>query len=69
MARMTKYEVQRAIEAATEMLERNACPIDTFEGVLNRRYIKNLRLLIGLGERCLKSRIPARQPARQSTKK
>lgn len=69
MARITKHDVQRGIDAAREMLERNASTIDTFEGVLSRRYVRNLKTLIVLGEHYLESRPSGRLTVRQSTQK
>jgi len=37
------------------MLERNASRIDTFEGILSREYVRDLRILVRLGERFLVS--------------
>ena len=35
------------------MLERNADPCETFEGVLSKGYVRALRVLVVLGERFL----------------
>lgn len=48
-----KQEVQRAIRQAKYMLERNADPCETFEGILSREYVRALRVLVVLGERFL----------------
>lgn len=42
------------------MLERNADKIDTFEGILSRKYVRDLKTLIMLGEHYLKPRRRAR---------
>ena len=44
------------------MLERNASPIDTFEGVLSRRDVRTLKLLIALGEQDVGPRSPSNSP-------
>ena len=46
-----KREVQTAILQAKAMLERNADPCETFEGVLSKEYVRALRVLVVLGER------------------
>lgn len=48
-----KREVRRAIRQAKNMLERNADPCETFEGILSREYVRALRVLVALGERFL----------------
>jgi hypothetical protein len=48
-----KREVRTAILQAKEMLERNADPCETFEGVLSKGYVRALRVLVVLGERSL----------------
>jgi hypothetical protein len=45
-----KREVHTAILQAKAMLERNADPCETFEGVLSREYVRALRTLVALGE-------------------
>jgi hypothetical protein len=64
MTRMRKRDVRRAIAGAREMLERNASTIDTFEGILSRGYVRDLRTLVQLGERFLASRdfVPLQRP-------
>jgi len=49
MTQIRKRDVRRAIDRAIEMLERNADGCDTFEGVLNRGYVRALKTLINLG--------------------
>ena len=68
MTRIRKRDVRRAIAGAKDMLERNACTIDTFEGVLSRGYVRDLRMLVQLGERFLASRksIPLRRRAKRN---
>jgi len=56
MTRLRKRDVRSAIGGAREMLARNADPIDTFEGILDRTYIRNLRTLVLLAERFLATR-------------
>jgi hypothetical protein len=57
-----KQEVQRAIRQAKNMLERNADPCETFEGVLNREYVRALRVLVSLGNNFLaRSKAAARR--------
>jgi hypothetical protein len=53
MQNLKKQEVQRAIRQAKNMLERNADPCETFEGVLSKEYVRALRVLVALGERFL----------------
>ena len=53
MQNLKKQEVRRAIRQAKNMLERNADPCETFEGVLSKEYVRALRVLVGLGERFL----------------
>jgi hypothetical protein len=48
-----KREVHTAILQAKDMLERNADPCETFEGVLSKGYVRALRVLVVLGERFL----------------
>lgn len=50
MSEITKKHVRWALERARELLERNACPYETFEGVLNRADVRALRTLAGLAE-------------------
>jgi hypothetical protein len=50
-----KREVHTAILQAKDMLERNADPCETFEGVLSKGYVRALRVLVVLGERFLAS--------------
>ena len=51
-----KKEVRRAIGRAKQMLQRNADPCETFEGVLSREYVRALRALVALGEQFLGKR-------------
>jgi len=53
MQNLKKQEVRRAIRQAKNMLERNADPCETFEGVLSKEYVRALRVLVVLGERFL----------------
>lgn len=64
MSQIRKNEVRRAIVRAEEMLDRNASSYDTFEGVLNRGYVRALRTLIGLGEQFLAPGEPISRTAR-----
>lgn len=50
MKRMMEKRLHRAICMAVDMLNRNSCPSDTFEGVLCPSYVRALRTLVGLGE-------------------
>jgi hypothetical protein len=50
MPNLRKKEVRRAIVRAKDMLERNANPCETFEGVLSRGYVRALRTLLALAE-------------------
>ena len=50
MSQIRKKDVRRALERARELLERNASPYETFEGVLNRADVRALRTLLGLAE-------------------
>lgn len=56
-----KQEVQRAIRQARHMLERNADPCETFEGILSREYVRALRVLVLIGERFLARGKPPRR--------
>ena len=64
MPSVTKKDVRRATTQARDMLERNADPCETFEGVLNREYVAALRTLVRLGEQFLVARQPNRHSAR-----
>ncbi len=68
MLRITKKTVSRAIVRAADMLERNANPCDTFEGVLARRDTYALRTLIALGQRFLARPKPASRTMRPATR-
>jgi hypothetical protein len=50
MSTLKKKEVRRAIGLVKQMLERNADSCETFEGILNRGYVRALRRLVVLGE-------------------
>ena len=50
MPKPTKKAVRSTIARAKQMLERNADPCETFEGVLPRTYVASLHTLIVLGE-------------------
>jgi hypothetical protein len=54
-----KQEVQRAIRQAKNMLERNTDPCESFEGVLSRKYVRALRVLVSLGNNFLARSKPA----------
>jgi len=56
MPNLRKKDVRRAIIRAKDMLERNADPCETFEGVLSRKYIRALRTLLALAEDFLATR-------------
>jgi len=60
MSNLTKKDVRRATVRARDMLERNADPCETFEGVLNRGYVRALRTFVRLGEQFLAARKPNR---------
>lgn len=62
MSRIRKRDIWRGVDGAREMLERNASPIDTFEGVLSRRDVRTLKLLIALGEQDVGPRSPSNSP-------
>lgn len=65
MSRISKRDIRRGIAGAKEMLERNASTIDTFEGVLSRRDVRTLRILIALGEQSTKrARLPVTRTRR-----
>lgn len=69
MTRITKRTVRMGIAGAKEMLERNADTIDTFEGVLRRRYVRDLKTLIVVGERYLELWRRVRISAAQANRK
>lgn len=48
-----KREVRTATLNVKAMLERNADPCETFEGVLSKGYVRALRVLVVLGEKFL----------------
>jgi hypothetical protein len=48
-----------AILQAKDMLERNGDPCETFEGVLSKRYVRALRVLVVHGEAFLARSKPA----------
>ena len=50
VSQIRKKDVRWALERAGELLERNASPYETFEGVLNRADVRALRTLVGLAE-------------------
>ena len=50
MPNLRTKDVSRAIIRAKDMLERNANPCETFEGVLSPGYVRALRTLLELGE-------------------
>jgi len=64
MSNLTKKDVHRATVRAREMLNRNADSCETFEGVLNRGYVRALRTLVCLGEQFLAARKPNRHTVR-----
>ncbi len=53
MPRTNKTEVCRAVVVVSDLLERNACPYETFEGVLNQRDVKGLETLLEVAFRFL----------------
>jgi hypothetical protein len=64
MSNLTKKDVHRATIQTRDMLKRNADPCETFEGVLNRGYVRALRTLVRLGEQFLVARKPDRHTVR-----
>ncbi len=62
MSQIRKKDARWALERARELLERNASPYETFEGVLNRADVCALRTLIGLAEQFVARQ--ERQPGR-----
>jgi hypothetical protein len=50
VSQMRKKDVRWALQRARELLERNACRYETFEGVLSRADVRALRALIGLAD-------------------
>jgi len=64
MSNLMKKDVHRATVRAKDMLKRNADPCETFEGVLNRGYVRALRTLVRLGEKFLVAGKPGRHTVR-----
>jgi hypothetical protein len=64
MSTLTKKDVHRATVLAREMLKRNADPCETFEGVLNRGYVRAFRTLVRLGEQFPIARKPGSHTVR-----
>jgi hypothetical protein len=58
MSQIRKKDVHRALERARELLERNASPYETFEGVLNRADVRALETLVGLAEQFVRKHKP-----------
>jgi len=54
MLALQKKTVRRAVFRTKHMLERNADPCETFNGVLNRNDVRALRTLLSLGESFLR---------------
>lgn len=54
-----RKELRMAILQAKDMLERNGDPCETFEGVLSKRYVRALRVLVVHGEAFLARSKPA----------
>jgi hypothetical protein len=68
MVRITNRAVRRANGRAANLLKRNADPVETFEGVLNRQDTHALGILIALGERFLAGRRRARRARARTTR-
>jgi hypothetical protein len=58
MPKVKKKEVRRAIVRAKDILERNADPCETFEGVLGPGYVQALRTLLAVAEDFVARREP-----------
>ncbi|MFQ5664675.1 MAG: hypothetical protein ACE5HL_12695 [Terriglobia bacterium] len=51
-----RQEIRSAIRLAEELVERNRNPLDTFEGVLNRSYVRALNTLVRAARASLRPR-------------
>jgi hypothetical protein len=69
MTHFTKAKLHWAVKSVEEMGSRNSDLCDTFEGVLNRSYVRALKVLLELSRKSLRHTFKKRNEDLSRTRK